>query len=112
AETLIAALAAEVEKELERTHGRIPGGSAVVVAMGKHGGHEMTASSDIDLIVVYDFDPAAIQSDGAKPLAPSQYYARYTQRLISHLSAPTAEGALYEVDMRLRPSGQKGPVAA
>ncbi|MBN8912225.1 MAG: bifunctional [glutamine synthetase] adenylyltransferase/[glutamine synthetase]-adenylyl-L-tyrosine phosphorylase [Rhizobiales bacterium] len=112
AETLIAALAAEVEKELERTHGRIPGGSAVVVAMGKLGGHEMTASSDIDLIVVYDFDPAAIQSDGAKPLAPSQYYARYTQRLISHLSAPTAEGALYEVDMRLRPSGQKGPVAA
>jgi glutamate-ammonia-ligase adenylyltransferase len=72
----------------------------------------MTASSDVDLIVVYDFDPAAIQSDGPRPLAPSQYYARYTQRLISHLSAPTAEGALYEVDMRLRPSGQKGPVAA
>src|SRR5690606_19077731 len=53
-----------------------------------------------------------VHSDGDKPLAPSQYYARYTQRLISHLSAPTAEGALYEVDMRLRPSGQKGPVAA
>ncbi len=112
AETLIAALAAHVEKELERTHGHVPGGGAVVVAMGKLGGREMTAASDLDLIVVYDFDPAAIQSDGPKPLAPSQYYARYTQRLISHLSAPTAEGALYEVDMRLRPSGQKGPVAA
>jgi glutamate-ammonia-ligase adenylyltransferase len=112
AEKLIAALAADVEKELERAHGRIPGGAAAVVAMGKLGGREMTAASDLDLIVVYDFDPAATQSDGAKPLAPSQYYARYTQRLISHLSAQTAEGALYEVDMRLRPSGQKGPVAA
>jgi glutamate-ammonia-ligase adenylyltransferase len=112
AERLIDALVRDVEKELERAHGRVPGGSAVVVAMGKLGGCEMTASSDLDLIVVYDFDPAATQSDGAKPLAPSQYYARYTQRLISHLSAPTAEGALYEVDMRLRPSGQKGPVAA
>jgi glutamate-ammonia-ligase adenylyltransferase len=112
AEGLIAALAADVEREMERAHGRVLGGSAVVVAMGKLGGREMTASSDLDLIVVYDFDGSAIQSDGAKPLAPSQYYARYTQRLISHLSAPTAEGALYEVDMRLRPSGQKGPVAA
>lgn len=112
AEKLIAALAADVERELEQAHGRVPGGGAVVLAMGKLGGHEMTAASDLDLIVVYDFDPEAIQSDGPKPLAPSQYYARYTQRLISHLSAPTAEGTLYEVDMRLRPSGQKGPVAA
>ena len=112
AESLIAALAADVEREMERVHGRVPGGGAVVLAMGKLGGWEMTASSDVDLIVVYDYDQAATQSDGAKPLAPSQYYARYTQRLISHLSAPTAEGSLYEVDMRLRPSGQKGPVAA
>ncbi|MGE3229728.1 MAG: bifunctional [glutamine synthetase] adenylyltransferase/[glutamine synthetase]-adenylyl-L-tyrosine phosphorylase, partial [Hyphomicrobium sp.] len=112
AESLIGALAGDVERELVRAHGRISGGGAVVVAMGKLGGREMTASSDIDLIVVYDFNATAVQSDGPKPLAPSQYYARYTQRLISHLSAPTAEGSLYEVDMRLRPSGQKGPVAA
>jgi glutamate-ammonia-ligase adenylyltransferase len=71
----------------------------------------MTAASDLDLISVYDFDPAAIQSEGPKPLSPVHYYTRFTQRLISALSAPTAEGALYEVDMRLRPSGQKGPVA-
>ena len=112
AERLIAAMAEDVEKEMERVHGRVPGGGAVVVAMGKLGGRELSASSDLDLIVVYDFDPNATQSDGEKPLAPSQYYARYTQRLIAHLSAPTAEGTLYEVDMRLRPSGQKGPVAA
>lgn len=112
AERLIAAMVTDVEREMERVHGRVPGGGAVVVAMGKLGGRELSASSDLDLIVVYDFDPTATQSDGEKPLAPSQYYARYTQRLIAHLSAPTAEGTLYEVDMRLRPSGQKGPVAA
>jgi glutamate-ammonia-ligase adenylyltransferase len=108
---LIQALAERVEAELVRTHGRIAGGGAAIIAMGKLGGREMTAGSDLDLIVVYDFDPDVIQSDGERPLAPSQFYARYTQRVISALSVPTAEGPLYEVDMRLRPSGQKGPVA-
>ncbi|MEZ5818352.1 MAG: bifunctional [glutamine synthetase] adenylyltransferase/[glutamine synthetase]-adenylyl-L-tyrosine phosphorylase [Hyphomicrobiaceae bacterium] len=108
---LIQALAERVKSELERSHGRVPGGAAAVIAMGKLGGREMTAGSDLDLIVVYEFDPEASQSDGERPLAPSQYYARFTQRLISALSVPTAEGSLYEVDMRLRPSGQKGPVA-
>ena len=108
---LITALASRVKAELVRGHGRVAGGGAVVIAMGKLGGREMTAASDLDLIVVYDFDAAAAQSDGLKPLAPSQYYTRFTQRLISALSVPTSEGALYEVDMRLRPSGQKGPVA-
>ncbi len=111
AEHLIAALQRKVELELVAQSGHVAGGAACVVAMGKLGGREMTAASDLDLILVYDFDEAHTQSDGARPLAPSQYYARLTQRLISALSAPTAEGLLYEVDMRLRPSGQKGPVA-
>src|SRR5262249_52452757 len=79
--------------------------------MGKLGGREMTAASDLDLILVYDFDAAAVLSSGVKPLAPIHYYTRFTQRLISAFTAPTAEGILYPVDMRLRPSGQKGPVA-
>lgn len=112
AERLIGALQGFVELELSRSHGVVPGGAAVVLAMGKLGGHEMTAASDLDLIVVYDFDEQVTQSDGARPLAPSQYYARMTQRLVTALSAPTAEGTLYEVDMRLRPSGQSGPLAA
>jgi [glutamine synthetase] adenylyltransferase / [glutamine synthetase]-adenylyl-L-tyrosine phosphorylase len=111
AERLIAALLREVTREMEEDHGRVPGGAAVVVAMGKLGGREMTAASDVDLIVIYDFDAAAEQSDGPRPLAPSHYYMRLTQRLINTISARTAEGALYDVDMRLRPSGQKGPVA-
>ena len=71
----------------------------------------MTASSDLDLIVVYDFDPDCTGSDGAKPLSGMQYFTRLTQRLVTALSSPTAEGTLYEVDMRLRPSGRSGPVA-
>jgi glutamate-ammonia-ligase adenylyltransferase len=111
AERLIEALQDAVVEELSRSHGHVPGGEAAVVAMGKLGGREMTAASDLDLILIYDFAAEAQQSDGAKPLAPSQYFARLTQRLVSALAAPTAEGTLYEVDMRLRPSGQKGPVA-
>jgi glutamate-ammonia-ligase adenylyltransferase len=111
AETLIETLAARVETELERQHGRMPGGQAAVVAMGKLGGREMTAASDLDLITVYDFDGESAQSEGAKSLPGSQYYMRFTQRLIAALSAQTAEGSLYQVDMRLRPSGNQGPVA-
>ncbi|MGI9403058.1 MAG: bifunctional [glutamine synthetase] adenylyltransferase/[glutamine synthetase]-adenylyl-L-tyrosine phosphorylase [Hyphomicrobium sp.] len=111
AERLINALKTETERELACAHGRIRDGAAAVIAMGKLGGHEMTAASDLDLILIYDFAQDATQSDGERPLAPTQYYTRLTQRLISALSSATAEGTLYEVDMRLRPSGQKGPVA-
>ncbi|MFQ5625386.1 MAG: bifunctional [glutamine synthetase] adenylyltransferase/[glutamine synthetase]-adenylyl-L-tyrosine phosphorylase, partial [Methyloligellaceae bacterium] len=111
ARSLIAALHEQVEQELIRSHGCIKGGEAVVIAMGKLGGREMTAASDLDLIIVYDFGEDAAASDGARPLAGGQYYARFTQRLISALSAQTAQGTLYEVDMRLRPSGHAGPVA-
>ncbi|MCC2111183.1 MAG: bifunctional [glutamine synthetase] adenylyltransferase/[glutamine synthetase]-adenylyl-L-tyrosine phosphorylase, partial [Hyphomicrobiales bacterium] len=79
--------------------------------MGKLGGREMTATSDLDLILLYDHDAEAGSSDGDKPISPSQYYIRLTQRLVSALSAPTAEGTLYEVDFRLRPSGNAGPLA-
>lgn len=111
AEQLIESLQHEVEKDFARVHGRVPGGAMAVVAMGKLGGREMTAASDLDLIVIYDFEPGATQSDGARPLPASQYFARLVQRLISALSSPTAEGQLYDVDLRLRPSGHKGPVA-
>ncbi|MEZ0281271.1 bifunctional [glutamine synthetase] adenylyltransferase/[glutamine synthetase]-adenylyl-L-tyrosine phosphorylase [Methyloceanibacter sp.] len=111
AETLIAALATRVEAELERQHGRLPGGRAAIIAMGKLGGREMTAGSDLDLIVVYDYEGTDVQSDSSRPLPGPQYYSRFTQRLIAALSAETAEGSLYQVDMRLRPSGSQGPVA-
>jgi glutamate-ammonia-ligase adenylyltransferase len=111
AETLIETLAKRVKEELIHAHGRMPGGEAAILAMGKLGGREMTAGSDLDLIVVYDFAGDDAQSDGAKSLPGVQYYTRFTQRLIASLSAETAEGSLYQVDMRLRPSGSQGPVA-
>lgn len=100
-----------VVAEMEAAHGRIAGGRVALAGMGKLGSFELTAGSDVDLILLYEHDDAAGESDGAKPLDPVRYYTRLTQRLIAALSAPTAEGVLYEVDMRLRPSGNKGPVA-
>jgi len=111
AECVIAGLLPKVEAEMARSAGDIPGAGFVVVAMGKLGGREMTASSDLDLVFVYDVPPGAEASNGPKPLSPSLYFARLAQRLIAALTTPTAAGTLYEVDMRLRPTGNKGPVA-
>ena len=111
ADVVIGALHRLVEARFAETHGRIPGQRSVLLALGKLGGREMTATSDLDLIIVYDFDETEPQSDGARPLYGGQYFARMTQRLISALSAQTNYGALYQVDMRLRPSGRSGPVA-
>jgi glutamate-ammonia-ligase adenylyltransferase len=111
ADAVVQRLFRVVEAEFAIRHGRVPGGAAALLALGKLGGREMTAASDLDLILLYDHDPEAEASDGDKPLAPSQYYARLTQRLVAALSAPTGEGKLYEVDFRLRPSGNAGPLA-
>ncbi|BCH17736.1 bifunctional [glutamine synthetase] adenylyltransferase/[glutamine synthetase]-adenylyl-L-tyrosine phosphorylase [Mesorhizobium sp. L-2-11] len=108
--TIDAALRAVIA-EFALRHGRIAGGTVALLGMGKLGSRELTAGSDVDLILLYDHDADAEESDGDKPLAPSHYYARMTQRLIAAVSAPTAEGVLYELDLRLRPSGNKGPVA-
>jgi glutamate-ammonia-ligase adenylyltransferase len=111
AETVIGGLQTVVEEEMAELHGRVSGGAFAVVAQGKLGGREMTAASDLDLVFIYTHDPNAPQSDGPKPLAPSTYFARASQRFIAALTALTAEGRLYDVDMRLRPSGNQGPVA-
>jgi glutamate-ammonia-ligase adenylyltransferase len=99
AEAVIESLLDAVQEEYG---GTLP--APAVIAMGKLGGREMAASSDLDLIVIYETPPEAASQ-------ASHHYARMTQRLISALSAPTPEGLLYEVDMRLRPSGKAGPVA-
>jgi glutamate-ammonia-ligase adenylyltransferase len=106
----LAALWPEVQAEFARKHGACPGRGAVVLGMGSLGAERLNAASDLDLIVIYD--PAGVEaSDGPRPLAARPYYARLTQALVTAVSAPMAEGRLYEVDMRLRPSGRQGPVA-
>ncbi len=110
ARTVLAVLWPIVTDQFARKHGDPPGRGAVVVGMGSLGAGTLTASSDLDLIVIYD--PLEVEvSDGKKPLTTRLYYARLTQSLITALSAPMAEGKLFEVDMRLRPSGNQGPVA-
>jgi [glutamine synthetase] adenylyltransferase / [glutamine synthetase]-adenylyl-L-tyrosine phosphorylase len=111
AQGLIAALLKRVIEAFAAEYGRIRGGRVAIVALGKLGSREMTAASDLDLMLIYDFPAEASESDGRKRLGPGLYYARLTQRLISSLTAPTKAGRLYEVDMRLRPSGRQGPLA-
>jgi glutamate-ammonia-ligase adenylyltransferase len=109
ADACIRALAAAALREVDRIGGAFPG-EVAVVALGKAGSREMTAGSDLDLMTLYRPAEAGALSR-VKGWAAETFYARFTQRLVSALSAPTAEGGLYEVDMRLRPSGTQGPVA-
>jgi glutamate-ammonia-ligase adenylyltransferase len=93
-------------------HGWIKGQETAILAMGRLGSREITASSDLDLILLYDFDSRYADSDGARSLHGAQYFARFTQRLINAFTTRTNYGVLYEIDMRLRPSGRAGPVAS
>jgi glutamate-ammonia-ligase adenylyltransferase len=111
ADAVLSRLHDAVSADMKKRHGTVPGGRSAVIALGRLGSREMTASSDLDLVLVYDYAAGAENSEGPRPLSVNQYYTRLTQRLIAALTSPTSEGVLYEVDMRLRPSGNKGPVA-
>lgn len=111
ADAVIRAVHRAVTDNFVATYGHMKAEETAVLAMGKLGGREMTATSDLDLILFYDFDKERPESDGKRVLYGAQYFARLTQRLINALTAQTNYGALYEVDMRLRPSGQAGPLA-
>lgn len=110
AEAVLTALWPQVLRHFCDKHGQEPGRGACVLAMGSLGSGRLNATSDLDLIVIYDADTVEM-SQGRRPLGARVYYARLTQALITALSAQMSEGRLYEVDMRLRPSGNKGPVA-
>lgn len=110
AESCLAALYPVVVAQFSQKHGTPPGRGALVLGMGSLGSARLNASSDLDLIVIYDADGVE-SSDGRRPLAARPYYARLTQAMVTAVSALMSEGRLYEIDMRLRPSGTQGPVA-
>tara|TARA_R110002167_G_scaffold4572_1_gene21426 strand:+ start:556 stop:3318 length:2763 start_codon:yes stop_codon:yes gene_type:complete len=107
---VVAAIWPVVVAEFARKHGAMPGVGAVVLGMGSLGAQRLNAFSDLDLIMIYDAGGVEA-SEGPRPLMTRMYYARLTQALVTALTVPMAEGRLYEVDMRLRPSGRAGPVA-
>lgn len=111
ADLLVASLTDAAWQKVRQSHGDVAGGEASIVAMGRLGSHEMNAASDLDLILLYDHDDDADESDGDRAISAPQYFARLMQRTVAALTAPTSEGPLYEVDMRLRPSGRAGPLA-
>ncbi|UVF18216.1 bifunctional [glutamine synthetase] adenylyltransferase/[glutamine synthetase]-adenylyl-L-tyrosine phosphorylase [Microvirga terrae] len=101
-----------VREEFEPEHGIVPGASIAILGLGRLGTKELTAGSDLDLVVIYDFDEERRDSTGPRPLDVVVYFTRLTQRLVAALTVPTRRGLLYEVDLRLRPQGGKGPVAS
>jgi [glutamine synthetase] adenylyltransferase / [glutamine synthetase]-adenylyl-L-tyrosine phosphorylase len=111
AQATISALCDRVEQSFAQIHGSFRGQRLAVLGLGKLGSREMSATSDLDLIFVYDIPPDLEASDGSQPLPPIQYYTRLSAKIVTALTALTNEGALYEVDMRLRPSGHAGPLA-
>jgi glutamate-ammonia-ligase adenylyltransferase len=110
AEAAIEILARATIAEFERAHGRVPGSELVVLGLGRLGGGALTHASDLDLIYLFSGQGGG-ESDGRRPLGAALYFNRLAQRVSASLSVPTAEGALYEVDTRLRPSGTQGPIA-
>lgn len=111
ADAIIRAVHRAAAENFAGTYGHMRAEQTAVLAMGKLGGREMTATSDLDLMLIYDFDEKQPESNGKRKLYGGQYFARLTQRLINALTAQTNYGALYDVDMRLRPSGRAGPLA-
>ena len=101
-----------VRDGFEAEHGTVPNGRIAIVALGRLGSRELTADSDLDLVVLYDFDEDRRESLGPRRLDAVVYYTRLTQRLVSALTAPTRRGRLYDVDLRLRPHGGKGALAS
>ncbi|MEM7289147.1 MAG: bifunctional [glutamine synthetase] adenylyltransferase/[glutamine synthetase]-adenylyl-L-tyrosine phosphorylase, partial [Pseudomonadota bacterium] len=111
ADAMIEICFTRVNKEFARSHGSVSGAGVCILAMGRLGSNELTATSDLDLIFLYDVPSNSELSDGEKPLDATLYHMRLLQRFITAMTAPTAEGVLYPLDFRLRPSGNAGPLA-
>ena len=115
AEAALAALLPRVITEFSRRYGEIPGtdqhSGIALVAMGNLATGDLTITSDIDLILIYQNPPDATASTGPKALGPNEYWLKLAERLVSAITAPTAAGRLYDLDLRLRPMGDSGPLA-
>jgi glutamate-ammonia-ligase adenylyltransferase len=110
AEAALEAGASAASEEFEDVHGIIRGADLLVLGLGRLGGGALTHASDLDVIYLFSGEIGE-ESDGPRPLTASLYFNRLAQRVTAALSVPTAAGALYEIDTRLRPQGTQGPLA-
>ncbi|MCG8505718.1 MAG: bifunctional [glutamine synthetase] adenylyltransferase/[glutamine synthetase]-adenylyl-L-tyrosine phosphorylase [Sphingomonadales bacterium] len=110
ADAIIGALLPWVEADFSRRYGGFAGDGLAVLALGKYGGRELSFASDLDIVLLYDANPDCPHSSGPKQISASQYFSSFGQHLITAITAMTGEGRLFEVDMRLRPSGASGPL--
>ncbi|MEK9940144.1 MAG: hypothetical protein VW548_04175, partial [Methylotenera sp.] len=111
AEAIIRKVLRIVQLEFEKQFGNVPEGRFSIIALGKLGSREMSVRSDLDIITIYDAPDELTESvGGRKSLPAAMYYARLSTRLVSAITAQMADGRLFEVDLRLRPTGTKGPV--
>ena len=111
ADAAVASALEAAEKTFFADHGKVPNGRMVILGFGRLGSRQLTAESDLDLVVLYDFDPESRTSAGPRKLDAAVAYSRLTQRLVAALTVPTRRGHLYEVDLRLRPGGGQGSTA-
>ncbi|MEP1421078.1 MAG: glutamine-synthetase adenylyltransferase, partial [Erythrobacter sp.] len=110
AEAAITAALEAAHEEFARTHGHIANSELIVIGLGRLGGGALSPASDLDMIYLFSGEFAA-ESDGDRPLGATLYFNRLASRVSAALSVPTAQGALYDVDTRLRPQGKQGPLA-
>lgn len=111
ADAVISALLPHVREHHGLRYGDFPGIELLVLALGKYGGEELTFRSDLDIVLLYDRDESAAEtSTGPRRVSAPHYFSALGQALITALTTLTAEGPLFEVDTRLRPSGRAGPI--
>jgi [glutamine synthetase] adenylyltransferase / [glutamine synthetase]-adenylyl-L-tyrosine phosphorylase len=111
AEATIKSLIPHVCKEFEKQYGILEDGNISILAYGKLSSKELMPTSDLDLVIIYDSPIDSKSTKGERSLPASAYYIRLAQRIVSSLTVLTAEGRLYDLDLRLRPSGEQGPLA-
>lgn len=106
AESLVQSTLTLSQLEMETRHGHLPGPELAVIAYGSLGASSLGFDSDLDIIFL--FQPASGQSDGARPITAERYHTGVARRMLSLMSATTPSGRLYSIDARLRPNGRAG----
>ncbi len=95
-------------KPVCRTDGRISEAGFCILGMGKLGGEEISYGSDLDIVFLYSGDG---ETDGRQSVSNHEYFTHLSSKTMSALTSMTREGTVFKVDVRLRPSGSKGPLS-